>query len=204
MFTKTLLPDTLRALQLVSSIPEIKESYLAGGTALALRLGHRLSVDLDFFTKKEFDEEKVKLELENLGNYKHLSNSWQTVLGVVGQTKFSIFNYKYPILDDFDVFENINIASLKDIAAMKLLVVSDRGAKRDFIDLYFLNQEFTFDQILSFYDQKYGNLRERMYHIARSLDYFDDADQDRDYKMLIEVSWDDIKKHFRRIASNLI
>lgn len=65
MFTKTLLPDTLRAIKLIAGLPEIKKAYLAGGTALALQLGHRVSVDLDFFTLLEFNEKQLAEKLSS-------------------------------------------------------------------------------------------------------------------------------------------
>src|SRR3989344_5614936 len=99
MFTKTLLPDTLRAIKLVSQIPTIKNAYLAGVTALAMQLGHRISVDLDFFTQEEIDENIVASSLSRLPEFKESQREWRTVLGTVGQTKFSIFYYKYNLID---------------------------------------------------------------------------------------------------------
>lgn len=136
MFTKTLLPDTLRAFHLVSSIPTVQRAYLAGGTALALHLGHRISVDLDFFTPEKFDENLVATELSQLKTFKEDSRAWATVLGMVGETKFSIFYYKHKLIDDPILFNGIQLAGKKDIAAMKVQAVADRGLKRDFIDLF--------------------------------------------------------------------
>ena len=93
MFTKTLLPDTFRAIQLISSSPEIKEAYLAGGTALALQLGHRISVDLDFFTKKEFSAGATSVKLSSLSGFIPDGTAKWTVWGKIGQTKFSLFYY---------------------------------------------------------------------------------------------------------------
>src|SRR3989337_1550611 len=101
MFKKALLPDTLRAIKLVSKIKTVRNAYLAGGTALALHLGHRISVDLDFFTNIKFNEQALSLELSRLSTYKEEGKSWQTVWGNIGETKFSIFYYKkYGVLDD--------------------------------------------------------------------------------------------------------
>jgi len=77
MFTKALLPDTFRALQLVSKISAFQKAYLAGGTALALLIGHRISVDLDFFTEKEFDENRTANSLSNIKEFKELRKDWQ-------------------------------------------------------------------------------------------------------------------------------
>lgn len=78
MFTKALLPNTIRAIQLVSDIPIIKKAYLAGGTALALHCGHRISVDLDFFTQEELDENILAMDLNRLSEFKEEGKAWRT------------------------------------------------------------------------------------------------------------------------------
>lgn len=203
MFTKTLLPDTVRAIELVSKIPIVKNAYLAGGTALTLRLGHRISVDLDFFTQKELDEKVLLADLEQLPDFKKDGLAWRTVWGKVSKTKFSLFYYKYPLIEETDSFMGINILNLKDIAAMKIAAVGDRGTKRDFVDLFFLNKTFTLDQMLDFYDQKFSDLDEKLYHLIRSLDYFIDAENDPMPNMLIDVNWDEIKKFFHNESMRL-
>src|SRR5258706_7281443 len=176
MFTKTLLPNTVRAIELVSAVPIIQEAYLAGGTALALHVGHRISVDLDFFTKEEFSESVLSTGLASLPEFKEEGKAWRTVWGKVGETKFSIFYYKYPLLASTHLFMGINLMDIKDIAAMKILALSDRGTKRDFIDLYFLNKIYSFEEMFEFYDLKYVDLKDKSYHIIRSFDYFADAE----------------------------
>lgn len=205
MFTKTLLPDTIRAIELISDIEIVKNSYLAGGTALALRLGHRISVDLDFFTQEELEEKVLLANLEKLPEFKKDGIAWRTVWGIIQNTKFSLFYYKYPIIDKTDEFMGLNLASLKDIAAMKIIAVGDRGTKRDFIDLYFLSKIYKLDEMLVFYDQKFGDLEEKIYHLIRSLDYFVDADIDTQIPdMLVEIpSWDKIKNFFHRESIRL-
>ena len=132
MFTKTLLPDTLRAIKLVAQIEELKNAYLAGGTALALQIGHRISVDLDFFTQ------------------------------------------------------------------MKVHTIERRGTRRDFIDVYFLAKKYTLEHMLDFYQEKYTTDKDHLYAVLRSLDYFEDAEQESEMpKMLIEVDWERVKEYFR-------
>ncbi len=206
MFTKALLPDTIRALKLVSNISIVKKSYLAGGTALALHLGHRISVDLDFFTPLVFDEKTLSGELKSLPEYKEDGTAWRTVWGKVGDTKFSLFYYEYPLIKKTIVFEGVRILQKEDIAAMKIHAVEDRGVRRDFFDLYFLAKEFSLEEMLKLYDKKYGCLKDHLYIIMRSLEYFQEAEIDDDPKMLIPVSWDEVKKFFtkevRRVAKN--
>lgn len=204
MFTKTLLPNAIRALKLVSNISIVKKSYLAGGTALALQIGHRISVDLDFFTPQIFDEKTLSGELKQLPEYKETGAAWRTVWGEIVNTKFSLFYYQYPLIKKTIPFKGIQILSKEDIAAMKIHTIETRGAKRDFIDLYFLTKEFTLEQMLKFYDQKYGNLKDHLYIILRSMSYFADADIEDMPGMLIKTNWEEIKEYFgketRRLA----
>ena len=198
MFTKALLPNTVRALKLVSKISIVRGGYLAGGTDLALHIGHRISVDLDFFTSKVFDEKTLSGELNQLPEYKEEGTAWRTVWGEMAKTKFSLFYYKYPLIKKTIVFEGVQILDKEDIAAMKIHAIEDRGTKRDFIDLYFLSKEFTLEQMLEFYDQKYDTLEEHLYMIIRSLSYFEDAEIEESPKMLTSVSWEEVKKFFQK------
>lgn len=203
MFTKTLLPDTLRAIKLVASNSYIKQAYLAGGTALALHLGHRISVDLDFFIQRRIDENLVAADLAKIPEFQKNELASQSVLGKISQTKFSIFSYPYNQIDVLHTFETIHIASKKDIAAMKIHAISDRGAKRDFIDMFFLTKEFTLEQIFDFYNQKYGNIEEKSYILIKGLLYFDDAEDDEMPNMLIPIDWEEVKAFFRKEVKRL-
>lgn len=199
MFIKALFPDTLRALQLVSKVPAVRQAYLAGGTALALHIGHRISVDLDFFTDKDFLEDELERELTLLGGYRGEKKAWRTVMGKISQTKFSMFYYKYPLIGQVEEFDGIRVASKKDIAAMKIHAIEERGTRRDFVDVYFLAKDFSLEEMLGFYEEKYGCLEEHKYSILRSLDYFEDAEMETALpEMLVKISWDEVKKFFRR------
>lgn len=199
MFTKTLLPDTLRAIKLSSEIPEVQEAYLAGGTALALQLGHRISVDLDYFTPHQFSEEQLSLELTSLPQFEQKGTAKGTLWGAIGDTKFSMFYYKYPLLEQPVLFEGIHLASLPDIAAMKIHAIENRGTRRDFIDVYFLAKQYTLSDMLEFYQEKYGVIQDHFYAILRSLDYFEDAEQENQMpKMLIAISWEEVIDFFRK------
>lgn len=205
MFTKTLLPDTLRAIQLISGVSEIKKAYLAGGTSLALQLGHRVSVDLDFFTQHEFNEAQLITKLASLPDFVQKGSEKWTVWGNIGQTKFSMFYYKYPLLVKTMPFEGIQLAALPDIAAMKIHAVEDRGTRRDFIDVYFLSKKYTLEEMLEFYQKKYAVLEDHLYSILRSLDYFEDAEQESQMpKMVVEVNWEEVKEYFLKETQRLI
>jgi predicted nucleotidyltransferase component of viral defense system len=204
MFTKAVLPDTLGAIQLISKIKTIKEAYLAGGTSLALQIGHRISVDLDFFTDKKFNERALAEELLELPEFKLISRSTNTILGSIGKTSFSIFYYKYSLLEKTIGFEGIKLAGKKDIAAMKINALEDRGTKRDFIDVFFLAKDFSLDEMIEFYDQKYKVLSDHLYPIIRSLGYFADAEADeKQLHLLTDTPWQEVKEFFTKESMRL-
>jgi len=204
MFTKTLLPDTFRAIQLVTGVTEIKQAYLAGGTALALQIGHRTSIDLDFFTQHEFNEKTLAAKLATLPAFVQDGTAQWTVWGKIGKTKFSMFYYKYPLLEKTVPFKGLQLASLPDITAMKIHAIEDRGTRRDFIDVYLLSKKYTLEKMLDFYQKKYAVLEDHFYSILRSLDYFEDAEQEKQMpQMLVNVSWENVKEYFRKETNRL-
>ncbi len=115
-----------------------------------------------------------------------------------------MFYYKYPLIGKTLTFENINLASLSDIAAMKVHAIEDRGTRRDFIDVYFLSKQYTLGQMLDFYQKKYSIPADRLYFTVRALDYFEDAEQESGMpKMLLPVDWEEVKEFFRKETKRL-
>lgn len=204
MFEQTLPGDTKSALALLGESKLLKNAYLAGGTALALHINHRISYDLDFFTPENFD---VNLYIQKLGDLglKLERQSEGTILGNIINTKFSLFYYKYPLIDQVDTYQNIDIVGLKDLAAMKINAISSRCTKRDFVDLYYLAKQFSLKEMFDFYDQKFGALAANQIHLFKSLCYFDDAENDPDPNMIKdEFDWKKIKEFFTREAKALV
>jgi len=179
----------------------LKGAYLAGGTALCLQFGHRFSYDFDFFTRKEFDVKILAQRIKKLlPDFQLERKAWGTILGYIGRTRFSLFFYNYPLLFKPHKFLKIDIADVKDIAPMKVSAISDRGTKRDFIDLFFIvkiKKILTSEKILKLYDKKFKLLKENKFHILKSLSYFEDADKDEMPKMIERVKWLDVKKFFK-------
>ncbi len=112
MFTKTLSRNTKDALAILGKSQLMDKAYLGGRAACALQLGHRISVDLDFFTDKEFDSKKLIQSLKRVGKFKVQRQSWGTILGTMEKISFSIFVYKYPVLFPCKTLFNINILDL--------------------------------------------------------------------------------------------
>jgi len=206
MLEKVLPKEAKRSLALLGESGVLKDAYLAGGTALALQLGHRMSVDFDFFSRKEFEERSFVEQITALSvGFKPEKIDWRTVRGYVGKTKFSLFFYDYPLLAKPKDYLNISIADIKDIAPMKLLAISDRGLKRDFIDLYFIavvDKILTLEEIFRLYDLKFKKLQQNKSHILKSLSYFEMTDQPMP-KMLRGIDWREVKKYFEKEAKAL-
>jgi len=206
MFEEILSKNAKESLAILSKDPLFKKAYLAGGTALALQLGHRESKDLDFFTRGRFDPNNLAKKLSaQLSNFKLEKIAWGTVMGYIGETKFTIFFYDYPLLFKTKNFLGINIADFRDIAAMKIAAVSDRGTRRDFIDLYFLlkKKTITLMDCLILYDQKFKKLQQNKIHILKSLSYFVDAEGEETPCMLQRVSWNEVKKFLEQETKQL-
>ena len=193
---QTVLPDTLELLKTLMQMPELEDMRLVGGTSLALQYGHRRSVDLDFFGEisEDWDEltEALKEQVEQVVVGGHSKNIKAYFLNGV---KVDIVNYGYAWIDNPVIEEGLRLASPKDIAAMKVNAVIGRGTKKDFIDIYFLLQHFSFSELLKLYLQKYPDGSE--YRALLSMAYFDDADQQPMPYMFDCVDWETVKQTIR-------
>jgi len=214
VFEKVLSKNAKESLAVLGKSGLMKLAYLAGGTALALQIGHRHSYDFDFFSTREFDE-KVFLQkiVRLIPDFQLERKDWRIILGYIGKIRFSYFYYQYPLLFKKMNFSGINIAIAdpRDIAAMKIAALSDRGTKRDFVDLYFIFAEekiITLPETLKLYDKKFKTLRQNKIHIIKSLSYFEDAEKDEMPKMIKPVNWKKVKEYFiteqKKIANELI
>lgn len=205
MFTGTLPVDAQKSLAILGKARCLPgQTYLAGGSGLALHLGHRLSVDFDFFTPESFNQETLAKDLSEQGKFLITRTAPDSLLGVFENTKFSLFRYKYPLISEPTDCLGIEVASKIDIGAMKIAAIMDRGTKKDFIDLYFLSKDkLSLDDCLDCYHQKYGALANNIYSIVTSLSYFDQAEESEMPKMLKPVFWKDIKTFFEREAVRL-
>ncbi len=192
------LPEKTRLLlENLSHQPFAADFYLAGGTAVALFLNHRRSDDLDFFSEKEFNQALLVKRLKGVGNFEGLKNAENTIIGKLDDIKISFFTLPYALLEPTAKQENIAVAQLTDLAAMKILAISDRGTKRDFIDLYWLCQKFkSLEELLFIFQKKFGEYDYNIYHIIKSLVYFGDADTDAMPQMRVNLKWETVKKFF--------
>ncbi|MFZ2970082.1 MAG: nucleotidyl transferase AbiEii/AbiGii toxin family protein [Minisyncoccia bacterium] len=206
MFEEILSKNEKNALALLGQSKLLKNVYMAGGTALALQIGHRFSYDFDFFTQKEFDENMMLQRIKELiPEFKLERVEWRTILGYIQESRFSLFFYSYPLLFKTHKFLGADIADIRDIAAMKIAAISDRNTKKDFIDLYFIIEAekiLSLKDALKLYDEKFKALKQNQVHILKSLQYFDDAEKEAMPKMIKSVSWQNVKNYFQKEVKN--
>lgn len=183
---------TLELLRKLQNIPLLCDTRLVGGTALALQIGHRKSVDLDLFGIVKAEQDELIRALEQIGSLTVLKNSPHIHIYLLNNIKIDIVDYQYSWIDNVVVKQGIRMASLKDIAAMKITAIIGRGTKKDFIDIAFLLQRFSINNIMDFYTQKYPDGSTFM--AMKSLAYFDDAEEDIMPYMLTNISWETIKQ----------
>ena len=181
-------------LQTLSSQSWLDAFYLVGGTALALHIGHRQSVDFDFFTGSDFKNRDIISYLMKLGQFELFDEAQHTVNGSLNNVKLSFIKYDYPLLKSTHTCSSVQIADIIDIATMKLSAISGRGDKKDFIDMCFLLKQFAFSELFAAYKEKYGEQVSNFYHLQKSLLYFKDAESQPMPRMLETIEWEDIKK----------
>ncbi len=180
--------------------PALADFALGGGTSLALRFGHRLSVDLDYFTEKEFPTDALfkVLELEKASVVSVSSNS--LILDADG-VKIDLLRHGYRKIFPSEKIAGVRLLSLPDLAAMKLNAVANRGAKKDFYDLSELLKHFTLPEMLGFFSSKYPSTD--AFAVIRSLAWFTDADTEPDPVPLLGQSWEGIKSDIRGAVASL-
>jgi hypothetical protein len=205
--TEVLTTAQLAVLEGLRPIASIREFYLAGGTALALRHGHRRSVDFDFFRPSEFDTWGLLLTLERtFHDLERLPAGEQTLFLRLHGVTSTFFRYPYPLLEPVEPSPwGFGLASDLDIAAMKIEAVAGRGARKDFVDLRMLcHGGLTLEAAFEGFDRKYGTRRTDRYHRLRALAYFDDAEQEPAPDMLVPHDWNETRRFFTTEAARLL
>ena len=198
MHESVLDEEIKKNIKILSQQDFIRSFYLAGGTACAVHLGHRISNDLDFFSKDDFLHFEVQNSLRKSGHFLTDYSDSQTLIGRFNKVKISFFHYDYPLIGETYHFLNLRISSLEDIGCMKIDAISSRGSKRDFVDLYFILKKFNLGlkEFFKYFEEKYGKENYNIYHILKSLVYFEDAERDPGLNMLDQFSWKNVKIFF--------
>jgi hypothetical protein len=198
MHVEILRRDQEAVLNEIGSVATENGFYLAGGTALALHLGHRRSEDFDWFTETSIEDPKV-LET-NLRKWGLSLTAQQvspgTLHGVINDVHVSFLEYRYPLLKvavewpDF----HCRLADVADICCMKLAAIAHRGARKDFLDIYSIANatRWSLPQMLDLYQEKYNT--DDVASVVYGLSYFQDAEEDEAPEMLHSISWIEVKR----------
>jgi hypothetical protein len=193
--TQTVDPSTLELIRSLQSRDYLKGFNLVGGTALALYLGHRKSIDIDLFSNFDFDvASKIDLIQQDY-SLQIYQSSHNTIKGSIENINVDIIAHKYPLLNEPEETDGIRLLSEPDIVAMKLNAIAVSGQRsKDFIDIFFIleNDRYIIADILKFYQTKYKQQGEM--HVLKSLIYFDDVDLS-DWPVLLKRSnlkWEEV------------
>jgi len=175
-----------------------KHFYLAGGTALALRIGRRRSVDLDFFSETE-DIPTIRPHLEEaltIFDARLADSSWGKLVYLVNDVRVGFYGYGYELIGSLIEKEGLHLASLEDIALKKLDTLLSRAARKDFYDLYFICQRIPLEQLLGLAPQKYPSVRDFEAQVIKRLVFFENAENQVDPPLLQPVTWQAVKDYF--------
>jgi len=201
---QTVKPECLALLKELMNLEELKDFRLAGGTALSLRLGHRISIDLDLFTNQRF---------EVMEFITYLNVYFNERIKIGGSNKYGVFTsidgikvdflYRYEkFINKEDTYDGLRISSLEDIGAMKIQAAVNRVSKKDYYDLFELLNVYTFAELIDFYSKMYTN--HDVGGTLKSLSDFSEVDLDEEPISLREVSWDFIKDRISTEIRNYI
>ncbi|WP_035655316.1 nucleotidyl transferase AbiEii/AbiGii toxin family protein [Flavobacterium filum] len=176
-------PNTFNLIQELQSLDFLKGFYLVGGTALALKIGHRNSIDIDLFTQDEFNDNELLENLLEKFDLNLIYNRKNTIVCSINEVKTDFIRHNYPLINNPITEEGITYLSLEDICAMKLHAIQNSGKRlKDFIDIYFLLEHFSLNQMLGFYEIKYKYSNKLI--ALRAINYFDDIDPSIDPPVL--------------------
>jgi len=184
------------------AMPMLEQFYLVGGTALALQLGHRVSVDLDLFTTEPFDKNELTEIFLARFDFSLESESATMLVTYINDVKVDFVKMGYPILFPAKNEDGIRMLDLRDIAPMKLKAVTQRGSKKDFFDIFFLLSHLSLEEMLGLFKEKFR--QHEVFPVIKSLTYFEDAEQFPDPVVFDEkITWPKVKAAVREAAKRL-
>ena len=209
IYQEALTDATRELLWLLSDLPFISEFYLAGGTGLALQIGHRFSVDLDFFSDDPVavGEDQRRSILKLLKEEPSLKITWDkdsTFVASWRNVGVSFFRLDlHPLICPPIIFDKIRVAAIEEIGAMKLAAILSRGTRKDYTDLYFILQQTNLIDLFEIAAKKYPFNEAFPVFVVRALSYFEDAESDPMPRMIKEVTWDTVKTYLEQQAMDI-
>jgi predicted nucleotidyltransferase component of viral defense system len=196
-----------RCLAFLSPKDFIRDYYLAGGTALALQIGHRISTDLDWFSASQHllfpEREKVSQILSKNNEFEITSEQDGLLFARLFKTDVSFIYQHHSLVEQTIDYQGVRLASPADIGLMKLAAINSRGNRRDFIDLYCLRNIISLNRLLELAPVKYHDRPSFLSVAARALAYFDDAEAQPMPRMLISIQWSEVRLYCEAAARKL-
>jgi len=206
LHTETVEPGSFSLLKRLMDLPSLKSFSLVGGTALALRYGHRSSLDLDLFYHEKFDQHQIIRDLRSEFEDKFVYKQEHTHFGIfcfINEVKVDFVHFPHLPIKPFETIEQIRFYSFADIAAMKIQAVLGRAKKKDFYDLHELLQHFSLQQIIDWHKQKYPSQMLAI-SIPHAITYFVDAEESETPVSFKKQTWEGIKKGISRAVSDYL
>ena len=197
---KTVEPDTLSILKKLMEIPELQSFNLVGGTALALKYGHRSSVDLDLFSTEEFEHQPVIESLQrtfgNLFAHEGDFSQWG-IFCFIGGVKIDLVYYSHPLIHAVELWDTIRMYDDRDLIAMKIQAILGRGKKKDFWDIAELMEHYNLSQMIDFHKDKYPS-QMLLISIPQALIYFKDAENTEEPISFKGQTWEEVKEIIKK------
>ena len=173
--TQTVKEETLGLVKMLMRDEKLSQFYLVGGTALALYMGHRESIDIDLFSQQLFDVPQLEKYFKKTYDYQTKRTSDATLIGEINAIKVDCVGYNYPLVEPAQEYDGIRMYSMTDIAAMKLTAISQSGKRlKDFVDVAFMSSIMSLEDMLRAFEKKFP--RTSVMTAARGITFFDDID----------------------------
>ena len=195
MHPKVLGPEAWKTVRTLRRTGLLDGWTLAGGTGLALQLGHRVSEDLDLFRPQAFESDQLLQHLASAGKVTVQDRGPSTLHVLFDDVRVSYLSTEAPLLFPGTAYRGLTLADPRDIAVMKLVAVGGRGSRKDFVDLhFFLKSGGDFASAFLWLEQRFERIDYNTYHILKSLTWFKDAESEPMPQMLKPVTWEDVKR----------
>ncbi|MFH0840874.1 MAG: nucleotidyl transferase AbiEii/AbiGii toxin family protein [bacterium] len=174
--------------------------YLAGGTGLALQIGHRDSVDFDFFSYRSFNTVKLYKKIKEIFSdfkIKKIQDEKNTLTILLdNKIKISFFSYPYKLINSIVEDEYLRVASILDISSMKLSAIVSRATIKDYLDIYFILQQYSLEKLLKVTGKKFNDLDRNL--ILKSLVYFSDVTKEPIRYKTTKITWQQVQNFLKK------
>ena len=202
--TQTVERKTLQLIKELQNDPVLSSTRLVGGTSLSLQIAHRISTDIDLFTTEEINGQFLSEHLQHNYDLKVRSIFGKSIIGTIDDVKVDVIYHPYIWIEEPIYAEQCRLAGLKDIAAMKMHAIANSGTRpKDFVDLAYLGNIFSFHELLNLALQKYPKYS--LFVLSKAFNYFDDVDKDAisQIKMLnSKMVWNEITKRLEQMINH--